>query len=261
MWIKVFSAIRDPRKRIECLIISSTIVAGYFYIYIHQNMLHIEIPLISYQTLITMPIVTLVAALALYLFVKSDPLQRSPSNKKAIRFFQNEFPSKYILQRCDMCIEDESSCKNYIKPESFAHVRYWFKDIFHGIIEQQDPTSVTETFEKGYNCKLVYYLKWVMISLLVLSVLTATIHHIFLYFEQALEFDFTNWQILFPVICIMIIVLITVLNRVDDVKPSGCWQAWRQINRMHVSWLKSNENILIGLICHNNEGTKHFVKK
>lgn len=255
-------SIEEPKKRLETLLVLSAFVIGYFYIYIYQNMLHIEVKLIDLQTLIQMPLMALVIfPLIRYLIIKPDPLQRSPSQRKSIRFFQNEFPSKYLLERCKKCREDEHSCRNYIKPESYAHVRYWFNDIFHGEIERENPRIVENTFEKGYTCKLVCYLSWILSFFVALAIGTVVFHHVYLYIFDEFGVNVTALQILFPLVSGGIIILIKILNRADESRPSGCWQAWREVNRMNVSWLRSHEDSLVSLICHDGGETKEFTEK
>lgn len=254
--------ITEPIKKLESLLVVVTCVAGYFYLYVYQNMLHIEVELISLKTLLQMPIIALVILpLIHYIIVRADPLQRSPSQRETIKFFQNEFPSKYISARCKRCIEDESSCPNYIRPESYDHVRYWFQNIFHGAIEKEDPGRVKDTFEKGYVCKLVYYLSWIVFILFLLASVTIIFHHLYLYIAGKFNVELEPLQIIFPIACIGIIILMKMVNKVDDESPSGCWHAWREVNKIHVSWLKSKEDFLVELICHANGGAKRFAQK
>jgi hypothetical protein len=57
------------------------------------------------------------------------------------------------------------------------------------------------------------------------------------------------------------IIVIRTLHSPDEKKPSGCWQAWREINRIQVSWLKGHENLLIELTCQASGGTKQFQER
>lgn len=251
------------KKRLERLLIISTLFIGYLYIYIYQNMFHIEVKLINLTSLIQMPLIALIIIpLIKYLIIKPDPLQRSPSKRKSIRFFQNEFPSKYLLERCARCIEDDKSCPNYIKVESYSHVRFWFNDIFHNKIEKENPKMVENTFEKGYICKLLYYFSWILCIFTILGIIIIFFHHICLYYSfKEIKVDLTSFQILYPLVCVSIFILIKILNKPDANTPSGCWQAWREVNRMQISWLGSNENFLINLICYDKGGTKRFKEK
>ncbi|MHB8084836.1 MAG: hypothetical protein ACYDHZ_03345 [Dehalococcoidia bacterium] len=261
--MKVISTINDPKTKLQSLSILCGLVIGYFFIYIYQNILHIHVEFYDLNTLVQIPIISaIVVPLIYYLLIKADPLQRSPNNGKEIRFFQNEFPSKYLLKRCQRCIENESTCPNYIKLDSYDHIRYWFQDIFHGIIEKKDPQSVRDTFEKGYNCKLVYYLTWILAVFLTTAIVTILGYNIYLLIiNGVLNIDVTTLQIIFPVTCAVIIIVIKIMNNPNENNPSGCWQAWREINRMHVSWLRNNEGLLVGLICHNGSGTKTFKER
>ena len=252
-------SLEAPKKKLERLIVISSFIIGYLYIYIYQTLLHIKVKFIEFRTLIQMPLITLlIFPLILYLYVKSDPLQRKPSQRKPIKFFQNEFPSKYILKRCERCIEDEKSCPNYIKAESYDHIKYWFHDIFHGAIENENPQIVKDTFEKGYICKLVYYFSWTLFFFSVLGILTIVFHHFYLYIFDEFKFQLSASQIFFPLALIVIVILIKSLNKADEKSPSGCWQAWREINRINVSWLRSHEDFLVQLICRSGLGTKRF---
>jgi len=225
-------------------------------------MLHLKVALIDLQTLIQMPLVAMVIIPLIYYFIiKPDPLQLSPSKRKSIRFFQNEFPSKYILERCEKCREDANSCPNYIRAQSYDHVKYWFHNIFHGEIEREDPARVKDTFDKGYTCKLYYYSSWILGVFSMLAIITMLIHHVYLYIFKELKFELISVQIFFPIICMSIIILIKILNKSDEEAPSGAWKAWRQINRIHVSWLKSHEDLLVNLICKDREGTKRFFER
>lgn len=258
----IWGKIRDPRKRVEQLLVLITVAIAYFYLYVYQSILHVDIRLIDLRNLIRIPMVALVIIPAIYLvFVKADPLQRSPSKRKPIRFFQNEFPSNYILLRCEKCIENENSCPNYINAESYAHRRYWFRNIFHGPIEDEDPRIVKDTFEKGYTCKLVYYLSWILIMFFALTIITILVHHIILWVTDSLILDLKALQLFFPIICISIVILLKIMHRANEYHPTGCWQAWREINRFHVSWLKSNEDLLANLICKSGGGSKQFIEK
>ncbi|MCK4817378.1 hypothetical protein KA005_16530, partial [bacterium] len=229
--------------------------------YFFQNMLHIEIKYIALKDLIHIPIVIIITQLVHYIIVKSDPLQRSPSSKKAIRFFQNEFPSNYIYDRCRRCIENEKTCINYIKDGTCDHIRYWFDNIFHGPIKKENPKIVRNTFAKGYNCKLIYTLLWTIKLFILVALGTILFHHVGLLIFRELIFDVTPHQILYVLIGLGVTFLTNYLNKADDKTPSGCWQAWREINCRHRSWLESNEKFLVKLICRNKGGTKKFRQK
>lgn len=256
-------AVKEPKTRLEVLLQLSALLAGYLYIYVYQDILRIEIEFVNFQTLLGIPVIAgVVIPLVKYVLVKPDPLQRSPSRRREIRFFQKEFPSKYILERCQKrCIEDDKSCPNYIKADSYDHVRHWFQDVFHGHIMREDPQRVRDTFEKGYSCKLLYYLTWVLRFALAISLITVVYHHARLAITGAWALQITPFQVFFPIICATSLWLIRAMNVPDENSPSGCWHAWREINRMHVSWLRSQDDLLVTLICHKGTGTRTFKER
>jgi len=94
-----------------------------------------------------------------------------------------------------------------------------------------------------------------------LAIGTVVFHHVYSYIFDEFRVDVTALQILFPLVSGGIIILIRTLNRADASRPSGCWQAWREVNRMNVSWLRSHEDFLVSLICHDGGETKEFREK
>jgi hypothetical protein len=260
-WLKMASEkARDPKATLTLLLDVVALLASYYFVYIYQNMLGLNIPFVSYETLIAMPIIAaVVIPLIHYLLVRSDPLQRSPRKGKSIRFFQSEFPSNYLLRRCERCVESPESCPNYISEDSKAHVSYWFDDIFHGPIEKEDPGAVRATFERGYTCKLIYYVTWILWLFVALSVIVMVIHHLRVGFSVGrFQYELTAQQVLSPILCILLIALLKVLHQPNPDAPSGCWQAWQEINRMHVHWMRQHEDYLVDLICRANDQDKSF---
>jgi len=248
---------KDPRKRLEALLQISGLLVGYFYIFVYQDILNIKVKLMSLEALVEIPIVAVVIIpLIRYILVKPDSLQRSPSKKKAIRFFQKEFPSNYLLNRCARCIETSETCKNFITEGSCDHVRYWYK-LFHEKIEKESPSSVKETYWKGYTCKLLYHLQWILFATFIASLPLAAVHAYFI-IESRFIGEVNNVQFIFPLICGGMWIFINMLNKPDKKQPSGCWHAWREINRMHVGWMRSNEPVLASLICKANGNNKQF---
>jgi hypothetical protein len=252
----------EPKKKLERLICIATFFICFLFLFVYQNIIGIRINLSDWKTLLQYPIITiLIFPIILYTIIRSDPLQRGHYKTKSIKFFQNEFPSNYILERCNKCIENEGTCQNFIKKESYSHIRYWFRNIFHGKIEADNPDEIKNTFEKGYTCKLVYYFSWILITFFLFALLLITFHHTILLKEGKLRFSLNGLQVFFPIACLSLFFLIRFLNNPNEEKPTGCWQAWREVNRTHVSWLKENEPFLTNLICRANGGTHQFKEK
>lgn len=253
----------DPRKKLDFLLKATALFIGYLYIFVFQNTLHLTVEWISFEKLIEMSIVTIIILpLVHYIIVKPDPLQRSPSKKKAIAFFQNEFPSKFLLERCSRCIENKDSCKNYIEEKSFDHARYWFHDIFHGPIEKSNPAIINDTFKKGYTCKLIFALSKIFLISFIIGLLSLIIHHVYIFYQyENFYIEISALQVIFLLACVSFFILIRMLHKYDSNRPSGCWHAWREINRFHLGWLRDNEDFLVDLICKKNGNDKLFIER
>lgn len=252
---------KDPRLKLTILLDIAILAAGYYFFYIYQDIFGLNVPKLNLKSLLAIPLIYILI-LPLIHYILPDRLQRSSSKNKMVRFFQNEFPSLYLLNRCARCTENKTTCGNYIIRKSNAHVKYWFHDIFHGPIEKKNPDIINETFEKGYTCKLVYYTYWILFAFSLAAFLTMSgyflIKSIIL---KKLIFDLIPLQIISPIVGIIILILICFLNKVDSEKPSGCWHAWREINRIHITWLRKHEEFLNNLICKANNQNKGFIKK
>jgi hypothetical protein len=249
----------EPIKRLERLLICAGLFFGYSLLFVYQDKLGLGIPSLSLPELLAIPTVALlVIPLVRYCLVRADPLQRSASRSKAVRFFQGEFPSLYLLHRCQRCAEDSSSCPNYIAEPSLAHRRYWFQDVFHGPLKQEDPDNVRDTFEKGYTCKLVYGFMWILRIYAAIAVIVLIAHVVETRLLGLGVYSLTPLQLLFPAVCLAALVLLGLMHRPDLRTPTGCWHAWREINRMHVEWMRQHEPYLVDLVCHSGRGTKTF---
>jgi len=254
---------KDPRLKMTILLDIAALASGYYFFYIYQDIFGLNVPLLSLKSLLAIPLIsTLIIPLIHYTIILPDPLQRSPSKNKMVRFFQNELPSLYLLNRCDRCTENKTTCRNYITRKSSAHVKYWLHDIFHGPIEEKNPDIINETFEKGYTCKLMYNTYWILFAFSLFASLTMIVHFLIKsILLKKLIFDLIPLQIISPIIGFTILILICFLNKVDSEKPSGCWHAWREINRIHITWLRKHEEFLNNLICKANNQNKRFIKK
>jgi len=254
---------KDPRSRMTILLDIAALASGYYFFYIYQDIFGLNIPKLNLKSLLTIPLIyILILPLIHYIIILPDPLQRSPSKNKMVRFFQNEFPSLFLLNRCARCIEDKTTCRNYISKQSNAHVKYWFYDISHGPIEEENPDIINKTFEKGYTCKLMYNTYWILFAFSLFASLTMIVSFLIKsIISKKLIFDLIPLQIISPIIGFTILILICFLNKVDSEKPSGCWHAWREINRFHIIWLRKHEGFLNSLICKANNQNKRYIKK
>lgn len=156
----------SPKARLQRLLNVSAIVIGYFYVWTFQEFLRVQVAFIDVSTLLRLPIITLVVfPLVKYAYVKQDWLQRGQPHLKSVLFFQAQFPSLYIRDRCARCVETIQTCRNFIGPQSRDHNSYWLDHIFP-IIKKDQKEQATRTFERGYTCKLVFGLQVVLLIFL-----------------------------------------------------------------------------------------------
>jgi hypothetical protein len=105
----------DPKARLQRLLNISAIIVGYFYVWTFQDFLRIQVAFVDLTTLLRLPIITIIIfPLVKYGYIEQDWLQRGRPNLKSVRFFQLQFPSFYIKERCNRCVETPHTCRNYI---------------------------------------------------------------------------------------------------------------------------------------------------
>ncbi len=252
----------NPRDRLERLLTVSAIVIGYFYVWTFQEFLRIQVAFIDISTLLRLPIITVIVfPLVKYAYVKQDWLQRGRPNLKSVRFFQAQFPSLYIRDRCARCVETAQTCRNFIGPESRDHNSYWLDEIFP-IIKRDQPEQASRTFEKGYTCKLIFGLQVVLLVFIGISILTIVWEPaVDLIMRRPASVSLAPKQIIFILLCVLVAGILRALNSPDTNSPTGCWHAWREINDAHKLWMRNNEPALVNAICHAGGNEKSFVAR
>ena len=260
--IRDFALPSDPKARLQRLLTISAIVIGYFFVWTFQDFLKIHVALIDITTLLRLPIISIIVfPLVKYGYVKQDWLQRGRPSLKSVRFFQLQFPSAYIRERCHRCIETEQTCKNYITPESRDNTGYWLDYIFP-IIKRDQKEQADRAFERGYTCKLIFGLQVVLLFFAVTSVLMAASKLAFsVIARQAVSGSLTPPQVIFIVLCLCIAGALRALHRPDLSSPTGCWHAWREINDALKLWMKNNEPALVEIVCHAGGNDKSFAPR
>ena len=170
VWV---SSRAGPKARLELLLGFSSLVAGYLYVWVYQNLLGFQVKFVDFYSLLRIPVISAVVfPLIYYLYVKPDPLQRSSSRSRSVVFFQAQFPSPYIRERCQRCVETAETCRNFIGPDSLDHINYWFNDIWREIFARDFKERFDDTFERGYTCKLVSGLQMAAFFFAILGILT-----------------------------------------------------------------------------------------
>jgi hypothetical protein len=248
--------------RLQRLLNVSAIVIGYFYVWTFQELLKISVAFIDISTLLRLPIIAIVVyPLVKYGYVKQDWLQRGRPTLKSVRFFQAQFPSLYIRDRCARCVETAQTCGNFIGPESRAHNSYWLDEIFP-IIKKGQKEQASRTFERGYTCKLIFGLQVVLVIFIAISIATIAWKPAFeLTMRRPVSVLFAPKHVIFIILCILVAGLLRALNSPDTNSPTGCWHAWREINDAHKLWMRNNEPILVNAVCHAGGNNKSFAQR
>src|SRR6266849_5492528 len=218
--------------------------------------------LLNVSALLRLPIITLVVfPLVKYAYVKQDWLQRGRPHLKSVLFFQAQFPSLYIRDRCTRCVETVQTCRNFIGRQSRDHNSYWLDHIFP-IIKKDQKEQATRTFERGYTCKLVFGLQVVLLTFLVISAATmAWKPTLDLIMRRPVSVLYAAKHIIFILLCALAGGLLRALNSPDINSPTGCWHAWREINDAHKLWMRNNEPTLVNAVCHAGGNVKNFVQR
>lgn len=260
--IKDFVSPADPKEKLERLLGILAIVVGYFYVWTFQEFLKIQVAFIDLSSLLRLPIITIVVfPLVKYGYVKQDWLQYGQPKFKSVRFFQLQFPSLYIRERCGRCIETLQTCRNFIKPESTDHTSYWLDYIFP-MVKKDQKEQASRTFERGYTCKLIFGLQVVLLFFVILSVLTlASKPALDLIMRRPVTVSVSPIQVIFILVCLGAAAVLRLLHRPDIASPTGCWHAWREINDAHKLWMRNNEPMLIEAVCHAGGNTASFVQR
>ena len=218
----------------------------------------------SIRDLETLPaLILLVAALVIVrvLIFAADPLEtlawRWPPEP---RFFRAHYPSKYLLERCRECA-DHSPCHDRpLGAHSREYIAVWY-EIFDSI--PQDSNSLrSRTYEKGFTCRFIFYMKYSFLLFYILGAGTLSSKVFAIFFEHRnlpVSWAFV-WsvllqsprQLIYIAVNLLLWTAITGLNRPDAKHPTGCWAMWRDINAQHLLRLKRDDDKLITLVCLRN---------
>jgi len=254
---QIYALMKTSKAKLECLLGFAAVAAGYFFIWVYQTFFGLRVALVGFDSLLKIPLVALVVLPLVYqLLVHADPLQRSSLPWKSVRFFQAEFPSRYIRERCGNCVETHATCRNFIGPDSLDHVNYWLNYLWRPIVERDFPERFQDTFVRGYRCKLV-------LGLNLIAGFFGTLALLAVFVFAVTEWPSGLWAkdsryLLYPAFCFLLAGTGGMLNRPDKEKPTGCWHAWREINNLHVLWMRNNDPLLTSILCRAGANTLGF---
>jgi hypothetical protein len=152
----LLSVIGSDKTRLEVQLGVTAFAAAYLYMWVFEGILGLNLKFVPFDLFLKTPLISLAAfPLVFYGYVKADPLQRSHLKWRSVRFYQSEFPSLYIRERCGRC-KFKTTCRNFISPDSSDHNTYWLRDLWRPHFRTQYPDEFKNTFRRGYTCKLLF---------------------------------------------------------------------------------------------------------
>ena len=218
----------------------------------------------------------LISGLLMGILIDSVDLINSRSRRirrwlPEILFFQDNYPSFYLVERCRRRMESdqcEVDCERVLKgPEKgdYRFLRVWFY-VFDNIFPEYLRTLV---LTQGHICRVVLYFKlfsliFGIVALLILAgqIIIGSISSIFLWWMrgwvEALSFvkgtlPRLGWETALIVATLTIAFLFHRFNHVKKTdkgwQPTGFWRGWRDICADQKFWLELNEEVLTDIVC------------
>jgi len=169
--------------------------------------------------------------LATWIFSSDKLYYADPERDRYARAFQAYWPSKHIAEKFDLSQKDA----NY----------YWFEKLFN---TWADPEHLRHeqrerTFQRGYECRYVYYclmlfavLFWVSAATTVLLKILTRCFRV-LAFESEIEL---GWKIGFVALMGFLYVVLRLSNRTSLRNLTGVWRRYAEVNELHIRWIDEN---------------------
>lgn len=238
----------------------------------------LQIP-ISYDILSYQTVAYFFGALIVSMIIDSrDVIQYSRGWLAEADFFQRQFPSRYLQDRCAKC-EMEHSCSNRLSESNYITTWFYF---FNEHIPDYLRNAVLTA---GYLCRVVFYVHLFSLLFFYLGMLYPLISYfsgafsfwtfaysgILLIVVEAIFFPNSvgkkgeGWCSLFfralnPArLFIAVGLVLGFLNRqrqgaelrvdISNYKASGVWPRWKRYNEVEVRWMEINEPLLTEKIC------------
>jgi len=263
------------------------IPGGYFValLYILVSFLRgtpIAFDILSYNT-----ILYFFAALIVSTIIDSrDAIQRSRGWFAEADYFQNQFPSRHLLARCNDC-KRNASCPNRLSESNYVYVNTWFY-FFNEHVPAFPRDAVLTT---GYLCRFVFYVHLFSLLFFYLGFLYPVI--------SALNGAFSPSTFVYSGILLIIVEAVFLANNVgrkgekphsiflralnpgrlliagglllgllkhehqkeahkgEQYKPEarGMWRRWKGRNAVLIRWIEMNEPLLLEKICKQSQET------
>lgn len=254
------------------------IPGGYFVVLLYvlvALLLHIPISydILSYQT-----VAYFFAALIVSMIIDSrDVIQYSRGWLAEADFFQRQFPSRYLLDRCERC-EAKPSCSNRLSESNYITTWFYF---FNEHIPDYLRNAVLTA---GYLCRVVFYVHLFSLLFFYLGMLYPLISYCSgdfsfwsfaysgilliilegVYFPNSVGRSGERWFLFFRalnparfIITACLVLGFLNLKRkgaelgmdISDLEAKGVWRRWKTYNGVEVRWMEINEPLLTEKIC------------
>ena len=240
------------KARVQYLQALTALFLTVLFLSAHAHVFEVKVPALLSEVWWTARLISLVVVPAItYWLVRPDPLQSGRPGRlaKKTRFFQEQFPSRWLIARCLRCQETPETCRACLTSRADDASQVWFR-IFKDDIGAALPEERERTFRRGYTCKFVWGNEWLLLAFLGLSVLVAA-------FQRMMEAEewggphqwaLTGKQVLFVVGCAAVWTASNLLNRAGK-QATGCWKLWREVNRHHTMWMEEHPDVLKQKVC------------
>lgn len=255
------------------------IPGGYFIVLLYVWLaLIFKIP-ISFEILSYQTVAYFFASLIVSIVIDSrDVLQYGRGWLKEADFFQSQFPSRYLLDRCEKC-KVKTSCPNPLSESNYITTWFYF---FNEHIPNYLRSIILTT---GYLCRIAFYTHLFSLFFFYIGLLypltsflkgdfsfgTFTYSGILLIILEAVFLSNSigkkgeKWYSLFfraldPTrLRITTGLILGFLNRRSrhaeskeseaDIDARGLWPRWQRYNEVQVRWMEINEPLLTEKVC------------
>jgi len=169
------------------------------------------------------------------IFFSGDPISHKV-NAEAV-FFQSQFPDAYVAEK--------------FKIDKPLAQHLWFK----ALDKREKDGEIKRTYQYGYTCRLVYYIRRLMTAFAVVSILC-------LFGETAYKYYISYWHWvgwaviwssfanlynlkgkLFYLLHVAGISAYLSLANKTGAKPTGVWARWKHINDRNKAWIDQFETL------------------
>jgi hypothetical protein len=222
----------DPKTRDGITSITIWLTMLMYFLYISLFIVPISLPREPVNYTFYLFVLFVPAAVKL-LFFSGDSI--SYRNNREARFFQNQFPDRYIAKKYGVSLP------------AAQHV--WFK----ALDRRESEGEVQRTYQYGYTCRLIYHTRRIAFTFAVVSLLTLAAYTAVSYFrviaasspvprsarlwESLLSVENLRGKLFYLAHVGGIAVYISIANKARDTAPTGVWARWKHINDRNKAWV------------------------